>query len=66
VVTTFISPEDNIRLSKNPGESIRLFDIPWAIAEILGISEEIKAALPEIPSWIINKGLVGESPIVID
>jgi 2,3-bisphosphoglycerate-independent phosphoglycerate mutase len=66
VVTTFISPKSNIRLTRNLGDSFRLFDIPWALAEILGISQEIKKAMPAIPDWIKAKGLVGETPIRID
>jgi 2,3-bisphosphoglycerate-independent phosphoglycerate mutase len=66
VITTFISPQSNIHLRKNPGEKIRLFDIPWAIAEIFNISEEIKTILPPIPDWIIQKKLVGEVPIKLE
>jgi len=66
VITTFISPQANIHLRKNPGEKIRLFDIPWAIAEIFNISAEIKKILPPIPDWIINEGLCGEVPIRLD
>jgi bisphosphoglycerate-independent phosphoglycerate mutase (AlkP superfamily) len=66
VITTFISPRSNIRLKKGLKERIRLFDIPWAIAEIFNISEEIKTVLPPIPAWIIQKGLVGEVPIRLE
>ena len=66
VITTFISPQSNIQLKKGLKERIRLFDIPWAIAEIFNISEEIKAVLPPIPDWINEKGLVGEVPIRLE
>jgi 2,3-bisphosphoglycerate-independent phosphoglycerate mutase len=66
VITTFISPQSNIRLKKGLKERIRLFDIPWAIAEIFNISEEIKTVLPPIPAWIIQKGLVGKVPIRLE
>jgi 2,3-bisphosphoglycerate-independent phosphoglycerate mutase len=66
VITTFISPQSNIRLKKGLKEKIRLFDIPWAIAEIFNISEEIKTILPPIPDWIIQKGLSGEVPIKLE
>lgn len=63
VITTFISPQSNIYLNKDLKERIRLFDLPWAIAEIFNISAEIKKILPPIPDWIIQKGLSGEVPI---
>ncbi|MCK4765451.1 MAG: hypothetical protein KAW12_24830 [Candidatus Aminicenantes bacterium] len=63
IITTFISPAGNIALNKESGERIRLFDIPWAIAEIFNISGEIENILPPIPAWTIEKGLVGETPI---
>lgn len=66
VVTTFISPGSNIQLIKNINERIRLFDIPWAIAEIFNITDEIKKILPPIPGWINQKGLVGEVPIKVN
>ncbi|UCH92518.1 MAG: alkaline phosphatase family protein [Candidatus Aminicenantes bacterium] len=66
VITTFISPQSDIRLKKKPGEKIRLFDIPWAIAEIFNISHQIKDVLPPIPEWIIKKGLAGEVPIKLE
>lgn len=66
VITTFISPQSNIRLKKGLREKIRLFDIPWAIAEIFNISEEIKTNLPPIPDWIIQKKLAGEVPIELE
>jgi len=63
VITTFISPHNQLHLTKAADDRIRLFDIPWAIAEIFGITEEIKSMLPPIPNWISRKGLVGEAPI---
>jgi 2,3-bisphosphoglycerate-independent phosphoglycerate mutase len=63
VITTFISPQSNIYLKKDLKERIRLFDLPWAIAEIFNISDQIKKILPQIPGWIIQKGLCGEVPI---
>lgn len=65
IVTTFISPDQNIRLKKKPGEYIRPFDIPWAITELLGVTSEIKNVIPEIPEWIKRKKLVGETPIKV-
>jgi 2,3-bisphosphoglycerate-independent phosphoglycerate mutase len=66
VITTFISPQSNIRLKKGLREKIRLFDIPWAIAEIFNISDQIKKVLPPIPDWIIQEGLAGEVPIKLE
>lgn len=66
VITTFISPQSNIRLKKGLREKIRLFDIPWAIAEIFNISGEIKTIMPPISGWIIQKGLMGEVPIELE
>jgi len=66
VITTFISPQSNIRLKKSLRERIRLFDIPWAIAEILDIVDPIKNVLPPIPDWIIQKGLSGQVPIELE
>jgi len=63
VITTFISPQSNIKLKPNLNERINLFDISWAIAEIFNISEEIKNLIPPIPEWIRKKGLVGKVPI---
>jgi len=65
VITTFISPESKLFLNKKPDEFIRLFDIPWAIAEILGIKDKINSMIPPIPDWIRKRGMVGESPISI-
>ncbi len=65
VVTTFVSPEKNISLINGPGQYIRPFDLPWAIAELLGITAGIKEAIPEIPEWIKQKGLVGKVPIKV-
>jgi 2,3-bisphosphoglycerate-independent phosphoglycerate mutase len=65
IITTFISPDQNIRLKKRPGEYIRPFDIPWAITELLGITSEIEKAIPEIPEWIKQKNLVGKVPIKV-
>jgi bisphosphoglycerate-independent phosphoglycerate mutase (AlkP superfamily) len=65
IITTFISPHKNIRLKKKPNERIRLFDIPWAIAEILNIKSEIEKILPPVPDVIKQKGLVGKSPIEV-
>lgn len=65
IITTFISPHKDIRLKKKPTERIRLFDIPWAIAEILNIKGEIENILPPVPDVIKQKGLVGESPIEV-
>lgn len=65
VVTTFVSPAANIELRKNMNERIRLFDIPWAIAEIFDITPGIKKILPNIPDWIEKKKLVGEVPIKV-
>ncbi|MCI0470478.1 MAG: alkaline phosphatase family protein [Candidatus Aminicenantes bacterium] len=65
VITTFVSPAANIEPGKNINERIRLFDIPWAIAEIFNITAGIKKILPEIPDWIEQKKLVGETPIKV-
>jgi 2,3-bisphosphoglycerate-independent phosphoglycerate mutase len=65
IITTFISPHKDIRLKKKPIERIRLFDIPWAIAEILNIKGEIEKILPPVPVEIKQRGLVGESPIEV-
>ncbi len=65
IITTFISPDQNIRLKKKPGEHIRPFDIPWAITELLGVTSEIKKVIPDIPEWIQQKKLVGETPIKV-
>jgi 2,3-bisphosphoglycerate-independent phosphoglycerate mutase len=65
VVTTFISPDQNIRLKKKSEEYIRPFDIPWAITEMLGVTSEIEKMIPEIPKWIKQKNLVGKVPIKI-
>jgi 2,3-bisphosphoglycerate-independent phosphoglycerate mutase len=65
IITTFISPDQNIRLKKKPGEYIRPFDIPWAITELLGVTSEIEKVIPEIPEWIKQKKLVGEVPIKV-
>lgn len=66
VITTFISKHSNIHLKKGLEERIRLFDLPWAIAEIFNITDEIKKILPPIPGWITKKGLSGEVPIKLD
>lgn len=65
IITTFISPKSDICLTKNADEKIRLFDIPWAIAEIFNISKNIKDILPPVSDWIIEKGLMGEVPIMV-
>jgi 2,3-bisphosphoglycerate-independent phosphoglycerate mutase len=66
IITTFISPKSNIQLKKDKNGIIRLFDIPWAIAEIFNISAGIEKILPPIPDWIKQKGLVGEVPIKVN
>lgn len=66
IITTFISPHKNILLEKKPTEKIRLFDIPWAIAEIFNIKGEIEKILPPVPVEIKQRGLVGESPIKVN
>ncbi len=63
VITTFVSPDDSIKLKKDLKERIRLFDIPWAIAEIYNITTNIQKILPPVPHLIKENGLVGESPI---
>ncbi len=63
IVTTFVSSGNDIVLKKAPDDPIKPFDIPWAIVELLGISSEIRETMPEIPEWIVKKGLVGKSPI---
>ena len=65
VMTTFISPDQDIEPKIDVSERIRLFDIPWAIAEIMGISKEIEMELPPIDDWIKEKGLSGRSPIAL-
>ena len=65
IITTFVSPDQNIRLKKKPGEYIRPFDIPWAITELLGVTSEIEKVIPEIPEWIKQKNLVGAVPIKV-
>ena len=58
VLTTFISPDGHYRL-RNDFEPMRLFDIGWCLAYILGIEAEMSAALPEVPEILIERGLVG-------
>ncbi|MFO8083619.1 MAG: hypothetical protein R6U27_04785 [Desulfobacterales bacterium] len=65
VITTFISVNQNIKLKNDPGHYIRPFDLPWAIAELLGVTEQIKPLIPEIPEWIKQKKLVGQVPIKV-
>ena len=65
IITSFISPDQNIRVKKKPGDPIKPFDIPWAITELLGVTTEIKNVIPEIPEWIKQKKLVGEVPIEV-
>jgi 2,3-bisphosphoglycerate-independent phosphoglycerate mutase len=61
VLTTFVSPDRNLELRRGPGESARLFDIPWSILEIMGLTDAIIPHLPPIPEKIREQGLVGRS-----
>lgn len=61
VLTTFISAGGAIALRSDPRERARLFDIPWSIVEIMGLTDAIVPHLPPIPAKIRQQGLVGRS-----
>lgn len=65
ILTTFISPNDELRLCGDPRQPARLFDIPWCIVEIMGIAGRILPRLPTTPAVIEKQGLVGRSRITV-
>lgn len=65
VWTTFVSPDGAIRLRHDPRERARLFDLPWSIVEIMGLSDRVIPHLPPIPAKIQEQGLVGRSLVEV-
>jgi 2,3-bisphosphoglycerate-independent phosphoglycerate mutase len=63
VLTTFVSPDQGLEIRGDPRDPARLFDIPWSIAEIMGLTDRIVPNLPPIPMKIQEQGLVGRSLI---
>jgi 2,3-bisphosphoglycerate-independent phosphoglycerate mutase len=63
ILTTFVSPDRSLELRGDPRDRARLFDIPWSILEILGLTSAIIPHLPPIPEGIKQQGLVGRSLI---
>jgi len=59
VLTTFVSPDGAVSLCDDPRLRARLFDIPWSIVELMGLSDVIIPHLPPIPENIREQGLVG-------
>jgi 2,3-bisphosphoglycerate-independent phosphoglycerate mutase len=62
VASSFIHPDGAPRLTLARND-LRLFDIPWAIIDLLGVTEDVTAVMPPIPAWISTRGLVGSSPL---
>ena len=65
VLTSFITAGHALRLRHDPREPARLFDIPWCIVEIMGITDRIVPHLPPIPEAIDQQGLVGRNLIEV-
>jgi 2,3-bisphosphoglycerate-independent phosphoglycerate mutase len=65
VLTTFVSPDGAIELREDPRRRARLFDLPWSIVELMGLSDAIIPNLPTIPAGIREQGLVGRCLIRI-
>jgi 2,3-bisphosphoglycerate-independent phosphoglycerate mutase len=65
ILTTFISPDQELRLRHDPREPARLFDIPWSILEIMGLTDRIIPHLPPIPAKIREQALVGRSLVEV-
>jgi bisphosphoglycerate-independent phosphoglycerate mutase (AlkP superfamily) len=63
VLTTFVSQDHSVDLRVDPRHRARLFDIPWSILEIMGLTEAVIPCLPPIPEGIRQQGLVGRSLI---
>jgi 2,3-bisphosphoglycerate-independent phosphoglycerate mutase len=63
ILTTFVSPDDELELRRDPRERARLFDIPWCTVEIMGLEDAVLPHLPPIPGTIAEQGLVGRSLI---
>ncbi|MEW6620652.1 MAG: hypothetical protein AB1422_15170 [bacterium] len=63
ILTTFISPDDDIDLTVDYKEKAKLFDIPWCVLEIMGVKELIKPFIPDIPMTLKTRGLIGKSLI---
>jgi len=61
VLTTFVSPDNGLELRNDPREPARLFDLPWSIVEMMGLTDAIIPHLPPIPEKIREQGLVGRS-----
>lgn len=61
ILTSFVAPENRLRLRGDPRRPARLFDIPWSMVEIMGINDRVLPHLPPVPGKIRAEGLVGHS-----
>lgn len=62
VLTTVCSPQGPVDLALDEdNDTIRLFDIPWAILDILGLSRAIKEEMPPVGQYVRENGLEGRS-----
>ena len=65
VLTTFVDAGHAVRLRVDSRERARLFDIPWCIVEIMGLTDRIVPHLPPIPEAIAKQGLVGHNLVQV-
>ncbi|MGI8554237.1 MAG: hypothetical protein ACR2PL_26130 [Dehalococcoidia bacterium] len=65
ILTSFISADGSLRLHVDPRQRARLFDIPWSIIEIMGLTERIVPHLPPVPAKIAEQGLVGHNLLTV-
>jgi 2,3-bisphosphoglycerate-independent phosphoglycerate mutase len=61
VLTTFVPSTERVAVRSDLREKARLFDLPWCVLDILGITESVRALMPEVPAEIEKAGLVGRS-----
>jgi len=64
ILTTIVSPNNDVVLRNNLNRKARLSDLPWTIIDLMGIRQVIASRIPEIPSVLIEQDLVGQSLIV--
>jgi len=63
VLTTFVSPQKDLVLRSDLEGKARLFDIPWCILDILGLTKAVTGFVPEFPPILKARNLVGKSLI---
>ena len=63
ILTSFISKEEDIGFRPDIRQKARLFDIPWCILDIMGLSEGVESLMPEVPRELKKRDLVGRSLI---